>query len=201
MNKNIIRHDYTITRKKRNNSYKHPSFVLWFTGLSGSGKSTIANAVEQILFNQNMHTYVLDGDAIRTGLNEGLGFSKEDRTENLRRIAEVSKLFVDAGIITLAAFISPLQKDRDQVRKIIGKKDYYEVFVDAPLEVCEARDVKGLYKKARAGEIKNFTGIDAPYEKPQNPDLIINTEEESLQQAVEKVVTFVKSLIEKNQDA
>ncbi len=201
MNKNIIRHDFTITRENRNKYYKHPSFVLWFTGLSGSGKSTIANVVEQALFEQSLHTYVLDGDAIRTGLNAGLGFSEEDRSENLRRIAEVGKLFVDAGIITLAAFISPLQKDRNQVKEIIGPEYFYEIFVDAPLEVCEARDVKGLYKKARAGEIKNFTGIDAPYEKPQNPALIIKTEDEPLSQAVEKVVTFVKSLIEKNQNA
>ncbi len=200
MNKNIIKHDFTITKENRNKHYKHPSFVLWFTGLSGSGKSTIANAVEQALFDMHLHTYVLDGDAIRTGLNTGLGFSEADRSENLRRIAEVGKLFVDAGTITLAAFISPLQKDRNQVREIIGKEHFYEIFVDTPLDICEQRDVKGLYKKARAGEIKNFTGIDAPYEKPQNPDLTIKTEEESISQAVEKVVTFVKSLIEKNQN-
>lgn len=197
MDSNITPHQFSITREDRAQSHQHPAFVLWFTGLSGSGKSTIANAVEKALFENGMHTYSLDGDNIRGGINKGLGFTEADRTENLRRIAEVAKLFVDAGIITLAAFISPTQKDRAQVKRIIGESDFFEIYVDTPLHICEQRDPKGLYKKARAGEIKNFTGIDAPYEAPHQPDLILKTEEEPLPELVKKVVTFVQSLIEK----
>ncbi|GGD85000.1 adenylyl-sulfate kinase [Planktosalinus lacus] len=197
MDSNITPHQFSITREDRAYSHQHPAFVLWFTGLSGSGKSTIANAVEKALFEKGMHTYSLDGDNIRGGINKGLGFSEADRTENLRRIAEVAKLFVDAGIITLAAFISPTHKDRAQVRNIIGETDFFEIYVDTPLHICEQRDPKGLYKKARAGEIKNFTGIDAPYEAPLQPDLILKTEEEPVPELVKKVLTFVQSLIEK----
>ncbi|WP_339611659.1 adenylyl-sulfate kinase, partial [uncultured Planktosalinus sp.] len=186
-------------RKDRALSNRHPAFVLWFTGLSGSGKSTIANAVEKALFEMKLHTYTLDGDNIRSGINKGLGFTETDRNENLRRIAEVAKLFVDAGTITLAAFISPSLNDRAQVKNIVGATDFYEIFVDTPLEVCEQRDPKGLYKKARAGEIKNFTGIDAPYEPPQQADLVLKTDEEPLPELVKKVVTFVQSLIQKKQ--
>ena len=146
-----------------------------------------------------LHTYTLDGDNIRSGINKGLGFTETDRNENLRRIAEVAKLFVDAGTITLAAFISPSLNDRAQVKNIVGATDFYEIFVDTPLEVCEQRDPKGLYKKARAGEIKNFTGIDAPYEPPQQADLVLKTDEEPLPELVKKVVTFVQSLIQKKQ--
>ncbi|MFA5573967.1 MAG: adenylyl-sulfate kinase [Brumimicrobium sp.] len=194
MNENIIHQNYSITQKDRNKAFKHPSFVLWFTGLSGSGKSTIANALEVELFKENKKVYVLDGDNIRMGINKGLGFSLEDRNENLRRIAEVSKLFVDAGIIVLAAFISPTIKDRKMVEEIVGEDQFFEIFVDTDLETCEKRDVKGLYQKARKGEIKNFTGIDSPYEKPENPDVHIRTEKESVEDAVRKLINFVKNI-------
>lgn len=194
MSENIVFHNYNVTRELRNKSYQQPSFVLWFTGLSGSGKSTIANRVEQELFKKGLKTYTLDGDNIRTGINRGLGFTEEDRNENLRRIAEVAKLFVDAGIITIGAFVSPLEKDRELIKNIIGENDFIEIFVDTSLEECERRDVKGLYKKARAGEIKNFTGIDAPYEAPKHPDILIETEKESIEEAVQKVITFVENL-------
>ncbi|MDR9400275.1 MAG: adenylyl-sulfate kinase [Psychroflexus sp.] len=196
MNENIVYHQYEIDRNKRCNSKNQPSFVVWFTGLSGSGKSTIASLVEQQLFSKGMFTYTLDGDNIRRGINKGLGFSREDRKENLRRIAEVAKLFVDSGMITIAAFISPLKQDREMIKSIIGGDDYVEVFVDTSVEECERRDVKGLYKKARAGEIKNFTGINAPYEKPENPDVVIKTEEESIDQSVEKVIKYLTNKIE-----
>jgi len=192
MTKNIIKHDFVISKAHRNKVNKHPSFVLWFTGLSGSGKSTIASAVEEKLFQMGMQTYSLDGDNIRHGINKDLDFSEKDRHENLRRIAEVSKLFVDAGMITLASFISPTRKDRAMVKEIVGAAQFFEVFVDTPLHICESRDPKGLYKKARAGEIKNFTGIDAPYEPPLKPDLHLLTEKEALEVCVEKVITFVK---------
>ncbi|MGO3688872.1 MAG: adenylyl-sulfate kinase [Psychroflexus halocasei] len=195
MSENITIHHYDLTREKRNDRNQHKSFVLWFTGLSGSGKSTIANKVEAALFEKNKQVYSLDGDNIRSGINKGLGFTKEDRYENLRRIAEVAKLFVDAGHITVAAFVSPTFKDRDLVKNIIGEKDFIEVFVDTSLEECEHRDVKGLYKKARAGEIKNFTGIDAPYEAPKNPDIHIKTEEKTVGQAVEEILNYINTLI------
>ncbi|MCW4469559.1 adenylyl-sulfate kinase [Flavobacterium sp. MFBS3-15] len=196
MSENIVMHDYVVSREMRNHKNKHKSVVLWFTGLSGSGKSTIANKVEEALFLDGLQTYTLDGDNIRSGINKGLSFSEEDRYENLRRIAEVAKLFADAGMVTIGAFVSPLHKDRELVRNIVGGADFVEIFVDTSLEECERRDVKGLYKKARAGEIKNFTGIDAPYEKPVNPDVLIETEKESIDMAVKKVVTFVKHKLE-----
>lgn len=195
MSENVTIHHYDLTREKRNNRNEHKSFVLWFTGLSGSGKSTIANKVEAALFEKNKQVYSLDGDNIRSGINKGLGFTKEDRYENLRRIAEVAKLFVDAGNITVAAFVSPTYKDRGLVKNIIGEKDFIEVFVDTSLEECERRDVKGLYKKARAGEIKNFTGIDAPYDAPKNPDIHIKTEEKTVDQAVEEILNHINTLI------
>jgi len=193
---NIVIHDYSVSRKDRNENNKHNSFVLWFTGLSGSGKSTIANKVEEELFKTGYQTYSLDGDNIRSGINHGLGFTAEDRHENLRRIGELAKLFVDAGMVTIAAFVSPLEKDRELVKKIVGEADFIEIYVETSLEECERRDVKGLYKKARAGEIKNFTGIDAPYEEPKHPDVVIKTEMESIEDAVKKVVTFVKHKLE-----
>lgn len=196
---NITKHNYQITRDTRNRKNNHNSFVLWFTGLSGSGKSTIANKVEEALFQQGVQTYTLDGDNIRLGINKGLGFSAEDRSENLRRIAEVAKLFVDAGTITLAAFVSPTRADRQQVKNTIGADDFVEVFIDTPLEECERRDVKGLYKKARAGEIKNFTGIDAPYEPPLKPDIHIRTVEETIEQAVAKIITHIKQKMNPDQ--
>lgn len=188
---NIIRQDYTIKRSDRSQHKGHGSCVVWFTGLSGSGKSTIANEVERKLFGQGLHCYSLDGDNIRSGLNQDLSFSPEDRKENIRRIAQVAKLMADAGIITLAAFISPKQNDRETVKEIIGAADFVEIFVDTPLQVCEERDVKGLYKKARKGEIPEFTGISAPYEAPQAPDLVVKTEQEPLEDSVTRIVSFL----------
>ncbi|NBC58011.1 MAG: adenylyl-sulfate kinase [Bacteroidetes bacterium] len=190
---NTVFHNYHITRKDREKQLKQPGMVLWFTGLSGSGKSTIANAVEQDLFHLGYKTYTLDGDNIRQGINRGLGFTAEDRAENLRRIAEVAKLFVDAGQICIAAFVSPTKADRKLVKDIIGEDDFIEIFVDTPLEICEKRDVKGLYAKARKGEIKNFTGISAPYENPEHPDLIIKTEHKDVEQSAKAVSEYIKS--------
>ena len=189
----IIRQDYTISRESRNQLNGHKSFVIWFTGLSGSGKSTIADQLEQELFRQKIRAFSLDGDNIRTGLNEGLSFSIEDRQENNRRISEVAKLFVDAGIVAITAFISPLKKDREKARKIIGDKDFLEIFVDTPLEVCEKRDVKGLYKKARKGEISNFTGIGSPYEAPESPFLRIETQKESVEESVQRILIEIEA--------
>lgn len=188
----IIPHDYIVNREGRNQKNNHKSFVLWFTGLSGSGKSTIANIVEKELFAQGVKVYSLDGDNIRAGINKGLTFSEDDRHENLRRIAEIAKLFVDAGVVVVAAFVSPLKKDRELVSSIVGEEDFEEIFVNTSLEECERRDVKGLYKKARAGEIKNFTGISAPYEAPENPFIEIKTENETVEEAVEKILAEIK---------
>ena len=190
--KNIIKHNYHISKADRNKQNAHRSFVIWFTGLSGSGKSTIANHLEKKLFDMGVKTYSLDGDNIRSGLNKGLSFTEEDRTENNRRISEVAKLFMDAGLVTITAFISPLDDDRKKARKIIGDENFIEIFVNTPLEICEARDVKGLYKKARRGEIDNFTGISSPYEAPVNPDIEIQTENESIEESVEKIFSFLK---------
>ena len=189
---NIIPHEFHISKTERNKQNGHTSFVVWFTGLSGSGKSTIANQVEHELYEQGIKTFSLDGDNIRKGLNNNLGFTAEDRHENLRRIAEVAKLFVESGAVVIASFISPLKKDRELIKEIIGKKDFTEVFVNTSLEEGERRDVKGLYKKARAGEIKNFTGIDAPYENPENPDLEIKTESENLEDAIKRIVLHLQ---------
>ncbi len=169
--------------------------VLWFTGLSGSGKSTLAVQLEAHLHRQGFKTYLLDGDNIRNGLNKDLSFTDEGRVENIRRIGEVSRLFVDAGIIVLSAFISPFAADREQVRTIVGAENFVEVFVDAPLEVCEQRDVKGLYKKARAGEVKNFTGIDSPYEPPLQPDVHIPTHLQNVEESMEILLSFIRSRI------
>ncbi len=189
---NIVKHDYHINREDRNRKNDHNSFVIWFTGLSGSGKSTIANKLEKCLFEEGIKVYALDGDNIRSGLSKGLSFTREDRWENNRRISEVAKLFMDAGMIAITAFISPLKEDRDQAKKIIGEENFIEVFINTPLEVCEERDVKGFYKKARAGEIENFTGISAPYEDPKNPDFEIKTEEESVEDAVARLFSFLQ---------
>lgn len=189
---NIIPHEFHISKLERNKQNGHNSFVVWFTGLSGSGKSTIANKVEHELYEKGVKTFSLDGDNIRKGLNNNLGFTAEDRQENLRRISEVAKLFVESGMVVIASFISPLKKDRDLIKKIVGKDEFVEVFVNTSLEECERRDVKGLYKKARAGEIRNFTGIDAPYENPENPDLEIKTEEENLEEAIKRIVLHLQ---------
>ncbi len=185
--------DYTINRQDREKMNQHRSFLIWFTGLSGSGKSTIANLLEKKLHQQKIHTYTLDGDNLRRGLTKELKFSKEDRNENLRRTAEVAKLFIDAGTVVIAAFISPYINTREQIKEIVGKENYLEVFVNTPLEVCEQRDVKGLYKKARSGELKNFTGISSPYERPINPFIEINTVKESPEQAVQKIMSMIKN--------
>jgi adenylylsulfate kinase len=167
-------HDHTIQKADRIKAYAQKPFILWFTGLSGSGKSTLANLVETQLFQQGYKTYLLDGDNIRQGLNADLGFDEASRIENIRRIGEVAKLFVDGGIIVIAAFISPFEKDRQMVRNLVQKDEFIEIFVDAPLDICEQRDSKGLYAKARKGELKHFTGIDSPYESPVHPEIYID---------------------------
>ena len=190
---NIIYHQASVTRNRRNQANQHQSIVIWFTGLSGSGKSTLAHVLEEKLFKKRCSTYVLDGDNIRHGLNSNLDFSDNDRKENIRRIGEVCKLMLEAGIIVMTAFISPFREDRSQVRKLMPKGDFIEIYCKASLEVCEGRDVKGLYKRARAGEIKNYTGIDSPYEIPKNPELIIDTDKESLEESVSKIFSFLES--------
>jgi len=190
--KNITWHHGLVERKERENRNKNRGVILWYTGLSGCGKSTIANEVEKKIFDSGYHTYVLDGDNIRFGLNSNLGFSPEDRTENIRRIGEVAKLFVDAGVVVSTAFISPYRKDRDRVRGIVEDGDMVEIFVKCDLEVCEQRDAKGLYKKARAGEIKEFTGISAPYEEPENPELVVDSAKNSVEECAKMVTDFLK---------
>jgi adenylylsulfate kinase len=183
--------DRLVSRAEREERLRQRSKVIWFTGLSGSGKSTIAQHLERYLFEQGFFAQVLDGDNIRSGINNNLGFSEVDRRENIRRIAEVSRLYVQSGIISINSFISPTIAIRQMARDIIGADDFIEIYVNAPLEVCEQRDVKGLYKKARSGQIKGFTGIDAPYEAPENPDLEIKTDEVSVEEAVEKVYKYI----------
>jgi adenylylsulfate kinase len=187
---NTVWHNATVTRERRENRNKNRGAVVWFTGLSGAGKSTIAHSLEEQLFQTGCLSYVFDGDNVRHGLCSDLGFSAEDRTENIRRIAEMCKLFVDAGVIALTAFISPLHSDREMVRRLMGE-DFIEVFCRCPVEVCEQRDVKGLYKKARAGEIKDFTGVSAPYEAPENPDLVIDTDKMSLEESIAQVMKLL----------
>ena len=192
-NTNIIYHAASVTRERRNQLNNHKSVVIWFTGLSGSGKSTLAHSVEEILFSKGCRTYVLDGDNVRHGLTSNLGFSNEDRKENIRRIGEVTKLMMEAGLIILTAFISPFREDRIAVRNLISDGDFIEIYCKASLETCEARDLKGLYKRARLGEIKNYTGINSPYEIPDNPELIIDIDKESLEEAVSKIVSFLQT--------
>ncbi|WP_417874247.1 adenylyl-sulfate kinase [Xanthomarina gelatinilytica] len=191
MKENIIPHSYQISIQDRRQANKHNSFLMWFTGLSGSGKSTIANVVEQELHKKGIKTYILDGDNIRKGINNDLSFSPEDRTENIRRIAETANLMVDAGLVVLAAFVSPYKKDRENIKSIVKDVNFVEIYVNTSLEECEKRDVKGLYKKARAGEIKNMTGISAPYEAPEDPDVEINTEQISVEQAVKQIIEYI----------
>ena len=192
MRDNIKPYTYRINVEDRRRSNKHNSFLIWFTGLSGSGKSTIANLVEQKLSEQGIKTYVLDGDNIRKGINKDLSFSPEDRTENIRRIAEIAGLFIDAGIVVLAAFVSPYKKDRADIKSIVKDVNFVEIFINTSLEECEKRDVKGLYKKARAGEIKNMTGISAPYEEPENPDVEIRTENETIEASVSRIMRHIE---------
>lgn len=189
--KNIVKQLYKITKKDRQKQIGHKSLVIWFTGLSGSGKSTLAGKVEEELFERGIRTYLLDGDNIRQGLNNNLDFSIESRKENIRRIGEVAKLFVDAGVIVLTAFISPFRIDRDGVRAILEPDEFVEIFVNCPLEICEKRDVKGLYKKARLGEITDFTGISSPFETPLTPELEINTDKMNIHESVDTVVKYI----------
>jgi len=188
---NTVWHHATISRADREGLHKHKSVILWFTGLSGSGKSTLAHAVEDHLHKTGISTFVLDGDNIRHGLCSDLGFSDNDRVENIRRIGELAKLMTEAGIITLTAFISPFKSDRDDARKLVPHGDFLEIYCQCPIETCEKRDVKGLYKKARAGEIPFFTGINSPYEVPERPELIVNTHELTLDESVQKVLNLL----------
>jgi adenylylsulfate kinase len=193
LNNFIVPHAATITKEDRQHLNGNKSTILWYTGLSGSGKSTLANKVEEKLFEMGLHTYVLDGDNIRMGLNKGLGFTAEDRAENIRRIGEVAKLFVDAGVMVSTAFISPYIADRDMVRSIVKEGEFIEILVECPIEICEKRDVKGLYEKARAGIIKNFTGVSDPYEAPIKPELIVKTGELSLEESALKVIDYLRA--------
>jgi adenylylsulfate kinase len=188
---NIVRHNSQITKKDRINLTAQKACILWFTGLSGSGKSTIANAVEEALYHNKNFTYLLDGDNVRHGLNSNLGFDDASRVENIRRVGEVAKLFVESGQIVLTAFISPFIADREAVKNLVEKDEFIEIFIDTPLEVCESRDPKGLYKKARAGEIKFFTGISSPYEAPKSEDIHILNDQISIDKACEKVIDFL----------
>lgn len=184
MEENVIRHGFSISQLQRSELKSQKPLLIWFTGLSGSGKSTIADALEKALFTRGIHTYLLDGDNVRKGLNNNLSFSPEDRTENIRRIAEVANLMIDAGLVVLASFVSPYREDRENVKRIVGYTNFVEVFVNTPIAECERRDVKGLYAKARAGEIENFTGVNAPYEAPMVPDVEIDTTMVSVDEAV-----------------
>ncbi len=196
MKKNIVSHKYNVSIYDRRTGNGHNSFLLWFTGLSGSGKSTIGNAVEQELFKLGIKTYSLDGDNIRKGINSDLSFSPEDRTENIRRIAEVSNLMLDAGLVVLAAFVSPYKKDRENIKSIVKDVNFVEIYVNTSIEECEKRDVKGLYKKARAGEIKDMTGITSPYEAPLHPNIEIKTENESIDESVKKIIDYITPKIQ-----
>jgi len=188
---NVVWHDLYLDKKTRARLKNQHPCLLWFTGLSGAGKSTIANIVEKKLNADGKHTYLLDGDNVRHGLNRDLGFSSEDRIENIRRVGEVGKLFVDAGIIALASFISPFRSDRMIVRELFAPNEFLEVFISAPLDVCEERDPKGLYKKARRGQIPNFTGVDSPYEPPENAELVVDTTESSPEQCADTVISYI----------
>ena len=192
INQNTVWHEPTIFREDREKLNEHRSAILWFTGLSGAGKSTLAHAVEDYMHKLAIRTYVLDGDNIRKGLCKDLGFSDEDRTENIRRIGEVSKLMLEAGIVVMTAFISPFRKDRQIVRELVKEGDFIEIYCQAPLSVCEERDPKGLYKKARAGQIPEFTGISSPYEEPEHPELVIETEKKSVDECVDQIIKYLK---------
>lgn len=189
---NIVWHNSEVSKQDRQKQNKHKSTVLWFTGLSGSGKSTVSVELEKKLHALAVHTYRLDGDNVRHGLNNNLAFSPEDRTENIRRVGEVAKLMVDAGLITLTAFISPYKQDRDKVRELLEEDEFIEIYMKASVETCEKRDPKGLYKKARAGEIKGFTGIDGPYQEPDHAELTIETDKQTVEEAVDSIITYLK---------
>ena len=190
---NLKYQSYEVTRKDIQDRNKHRSFVIWFTGLSGSGKSTIANALNSYLFHSGYQSVVLDGDNTRLGINKDLSFSKNDRSENIRRVSEIAKLFIQNGQIVITAFISPFEKDRIQAKNSIGNDDFIEVFIDCPIEECEKRDVKGLYQKARNGEIVNFTGISSPFEAPENCDIHIESKKQKIEESVDQILHFLKS--------
>ncbi len=192
-NNNCVWHHATVTRKRREDINAHKSVILWFTGLSNSGKSTIAHAVEERLHSVGCRTFVFDGDNVRHGLCADLGFSREDRDENIRRIGEMSKLFIEAGVIALTAFISPFRGERNRVRNLVQEGDFLEIYCQCPVEVCEQRDVKGHYKKARAGEIKEFTGVSSPYEEPAHPDLVLATDRMQVEACVDAVVGLLRA--------
>ena len=197
MNENIIPHTFQVTRDDRSKKLNQNSCLIWYTGLSGSGKSTLANAVERSLFDKGFLTYSLDGDNVRHGISNNLDFSAKDRSENIRRIGEVAKLMIDAGLIVSASFVSPFEKDRELVKDLIGKANFIEIYVSTPLSECERRDVKGLYKKARNGEITDFTGISSPFEEPKNPDLSIDTTSISIADASKIVLSIILKKIAK----
>ncbi len=199
MEENTIPHSFSILQEQRSKLKKHKPLLVWFTGLSGSGKSTIANALEKALFEREIHTYLLDGDNVRKGLNNNLSFSPEDRTENIRRIAEVANLMIDAGLVVIASFVSPYREDRENVKRIAGYANFVEVFVNTPIEECERRDVKGLYAKARAGEIKNFTGVNAPYEAPMAPDVEIDTSMVTVEEAVALIIAQIEKRLKRKE--
>ncbi|MCG7939644.1 MAG: adenylyl-sulfate kinase [Candidatus Thiodiazotropha lotti] len=192
MDDNIVWHQATVTRDRREKMNLHRAKLLWFTGLSGSGKSTLAHALEERLHQRGCRTYVFDGDNVRHGLCNDLGFSIDDRTENIRRIGEMSKLFVDAGVIALTAFISPIREDRNKARELFAEGDFIEVYIRASIETCESRDVKGLYKKARDGIIKNFTGISSPYDEPENPEIVVDTKNREVDECVDSLLAALE---------
>ena len=190
--KNVVWHDHRVTKAERRELNNHRSCVVWFTGLPSSGKSTIASEVEHQLYTRGVRTYLLDGDNVRHGLNSNLGFSPEDREENIRRISEVARLFVDAGMITFVAFISPYRKDREKARKLLEDGEFIEVYVKCPVKVCEQRDPKGLYRQAKKGEIKEFTGVSAPYEEPSDPDIVLETDKLAVEESAKKIMEFLE---------
>jgi len=192
METNIIWHLHHVTKDERAKQKQQRPCVLWFTGLSGSGKSTIAGAVEQKLFELGHHTYLLDGDNVRHGLNKDLAFTDNDRIENIRRIGELSKLMIDAGLLVMTAFISPFREDRRMVRSLVQNHEFIEIYMDTPIDECERRDPKGLYKKARKGEIKNFTGVDSDYEIPEVPEVVINTVDLSIEECADQIINYLK---------
>jgi len=198
MSLNTVKHKFKTTKSQREINHGHRAYLIWFTGLSGSGKSTLANLVEITLHQQGISTYILDGDNIRQGINKDLSFTPKDRSENIRRIAEISNLMLDAGVLTLAAFVSPHIKDRQKIKKTVGAENFIEIYVNTSIEECERRDVKGLYKKARKGEIKNMTGISAPYEAPVNPDLEIVTDGQSIEESVDQLLEFLNQKLKFN---
>lgn len=191
MNKNVFKQHALVSKADKQRQAGHKSVILWFTGLSGAGKSTLAHAVEKALFDIGCRTIVIDGDNVRHGISSDLGFSNEDRQENIRRVGELSKLFIDAGIITLTAFISPFQADRSRVRQLVNEDEFVEIYCNTDLQTCEQRDIKGLYAKARRGEIADFTGISSPYEPPQNPEIVVNAGSDSLAVCVNTVIDYL----------